>query len=134
MTIVSEKQAYTMGCLVGDGYAEQHKDLIWFQACDWSMLEGRRKIDFLRGVVDTCGITDGHTLYIDEKYVTEEQLSCVDVTHKKNSGYWVWTDVNTIDRSHGFIAIQRLGVLLVFQSGVLSVYLNPKSMGTCEES
>jgi len=97
MTIVSEKQAYTMGCLVGDGYAEQHKDLSWFQACDWSMLEDRRKIDFLRGVVDTCGITDGHTLYIDEKYVTEEQLSCVDVTHKKNSGYWVWTDVNTID-------------------------------------
>jgi len=97
MTIVSEKQAYTMGCLMGEEYAETHTELNWFQACDWSMLEGRRKIDFLRGVVDTCGITDGHTLYINEKYVTEEQLGCVDVTHTKDSTMWVWTDVNTID-------------------------------------
>lgn len=102
MTIVSEKQAYIMGCLVTeDGRStvemEFQEDLSWFQACEWKMLEGRRKIDFLRGVIDTAAKSDGHVVTLDMDVITDEQLDVVDAARKMVGNKWVWTDVNTID-------------------------------------
>lgn len=91
-----------MGCVVtplGVLFAEEkfQEDLTWFRTCDWEMLEGRNKIDFLRGVIDSTAESNGHTLTLDASVISEAQLDVVDAARTKQDGKWVWTDVNTID-------------------------------------
>lgn len=112
MTIVSEKQAYLMGFVFGcNGSVCMHKlhpeelnaeletiDYELYKVPDHKILEGIRKVDFLRGVFDRQGfVANGDNVMLPRDCITGQHLNCIDSSFTTDKLNYIWTDVNAVE-------------------------------------
>lgn len=112
--MISEKQAYMMGWVLSwDGIIppfipndDEDSDatsptefMRVFTAASWDQLGDRRKIDYLRGVVDHHAMLMWDKVTLSKKHIGDsgEILDCVTSAFTETEDNWVWSGVNIID-------------------------------------
>ena len=104
MTIISQNQAYNMGLIYNNGengYSNDisiHPTAELYRYVSLDGLEGRRKIDFLRGVFDRRAYIKPNTsISIQDRYIPRQFLNEMNIPNVFEDDMFTWYGVNALE-------------------------------------